>query len=167
MDLYILRHGIAAPHGGYADDSERPLTKEGIEEMKEIAKAMQKLKIDFEAVYSSPYVRARETAEIVVKKLEIEKRLTIKNQLKAEADPQILIDEIRAMKDWPASLLLVGHEPYLSSLIAVLTSGNINMLITLKKGGFCKMDVVEPRYGRCASLEWLMTPKQMVKIAAS
>lgn len=169
MNLFILRHGIAVDHGaaGYEKDSERPLTKQGIEELEEIAKAMKKLKIEFDLILSSPYVRARQTAEIIAEKLGLEKNLKFKDSLRVESDPEELIQEIKQMKDKPVSLLLVGHEPYLSSVIAILTAGNANACITLKKGGFCKMEVSEIRYGRCASLEWLMTPKQMIKIAAS
>jgi phosphohistidine phosphatase len=58
-------------------------------------------------------------------------------------------------------LLLVGHEPFLSRLIALLTSGNSDASVLLKKGGFCKLSTQDLKHGKCATLEWLLTPKQM------
>jgi phosphohistidine phosphatase len=56
---------------------------------------------------------------------------------------------------------LVGHEPYLSELIALLIAGDAPVRITMRKGGLCKLSVDALQYGRCAVLEWLLTPKQM------
>ena len=55
-------------------------------------------------------------------------------------------------------VLLVGHEPGLSRLISVLLSGKQSLAITMKKGGICKLVMPGLRYGRCASLEWLVNP---------
>ncbi len=58
-------------------------------------------------------------------------------------------------------VLLVGHEPYLSRLIALLISGNTSAAITMKKGSLCKLSIDNLVFGGCASLEWLLTPGQM------
>jgi phosphohistidine phosphatase len=60
------------------------------------------------------------------------------------------------------SLLLVGHEPDLSNLISWLLSGDISLSIIMKKGGLCCLSVDELVAGKCATLEWLMSPAQMV-----
>ena len=67
MNLYILRHGIAVEHGapGYAKDADRPLTPEGERKLGQIAEAMKALELTFDLILSSPYLRARQTAEIV------------------------------------------------------------------------------------------------------
>jgi phosphohistidine phosphatase len=61
--------------------------------------------------------------------------------------------------------MLVGHEPSLSELISTLLSGDGRMAVTMRKGGLCKLLVETPRYGPCATLEWLLTPRQMVRLA--
>jgi len=55
--------------------------------------------------------------------------------------------------------LLVGHEPYLSSLISLLSTGGPNLSLTLKKGGLCRLEAEPLRCARCASLEWLLAPR--------
>jgi phosphohistidine phosphatase len=60
---------------------------------------------------------------------------------------------------------LVGHEPYLSQLISLLVSGREDIGIDFKKGGLCKLEAEKLRYGKCAQLIWLLTPKQMKEIA--
>jgi len=61
--------------------------------------------------------------------------------------------------------LLVGHEPYLSQLIALLSSGGTSATIDMKKGGLCKLETEGLEYGHCATLQWLLTPRQMELIA--
>jgi phosphohistidine phosphatase SixA len=57
--------------------------------------------------------------------------------------------------------LLVGHEPDLSALASLLLTGGGGLTITLKKGGLCRLSAERLRVGRCASLEWLVTPSQL------
>jgi phosphohistidine phosphatase SixA len=53
----------------------------------------------------------------------------------------------------------VGHEPYLSELISVLLTGRLDLPLALKKGGVCRLTANRLHYGRCATLEWLLTPR--------
>jgi len=72
------------------------------------------------------------------------------------------LELIRELNDEkPQSVLLVGHEPYLSGLISVLVTGESNAAIELKKGGLCKLSADRVAYGQCATLNWLLTPKQL------
>ena len=58
-------------------------------------------------------------------------------------------------------VLIVGHEPYLSELVAFLLAGDAGLAMTLRKGGLCKLTVPQPIYSRGATLEWLLTPKRV------
>jgi phosphohistidine phosphatase SixA len=62
-------------------------------------------------------------------------------------------------------VLLVGHEPYLSGLVSLLASGGATLTVVMKKGGLCKLTTGSLIHGRCATLEWLLTPKQMALMA--
>ena len=62
------------------------------------------------------------------------------------------------------SILLVGHEPYLSQLISVLIGGE-KMRVDFKKGGLCGLSADSLAYGKCATLEWLMTLKILRALA--
>jgi len=166
MNLYILRHGIAVELGvdGYTEDSERPLTSEGRQKVKKIAKAMKAMELSFDLVLSSPYARALETAEIVTDVLGCRKQLEVFDALVPDGNAKELIDLLNQLNPLPKNVLLSGHEPYLSELISLLLSGNSHMQVELKKGGFCKLAVDVLKHGRCATLEWLLTPKQMALV---
>jgi len=165
MNLFILRHGLAVEPGtpGY-DDSERPLTSEGKSKLKAIAAAMVKLELDFDLILSSPYTRARQTAEIVAERLKASDKLELTKLLEPQGSFKDLINAINKHKS-AHNVLLVGHEPYLSELISLLVYGDNNASVVLKKGGFARLGVPTLRADRCGLLEWLLTPKQMGFIA--
>lgn len=162
MDIFILRHGIAAERDArrYPDDDQRPLTSEGRKKLRRIAAFLKDRGYRFDLVLTSPLVRARQTAEIVASILGLEDHLQETPHLSPGGDPRRLIAEISVHK--AGSVLLVGHEPYLSCLISVLLSGREGLEINLKKGGFCHLSVGSLIYGACAALDCLLAPKQMI-----
>jgi phosphohistidine phosphatase len=163
MNLYLLRHGIAVDPSvpGFVRDAERPLTPKGRRRLRQAAGAMVVLKISFDAIFSSPYLRAKQTAEIVAKSLKCRKKLKFTDELTPGGNPKSLIQQLNELRPKPKNILLVGHEPYLSKLIALLTAGNTSMEIDLKKGGLCKLEAESLRYARCATFEFLLAPRQM------
>ena len=163
MNIFILRHGIAVDRGtkGFDDDSDRPLTRKGKRQLRKCAAAIRKLKLRFDLILTSPYERARRTAEIVAEELKLKKRLKTSDTLKAEGEPEAMVSEMAGLKPAPKNLLLVGHEPYLSRLVSLLVSGGITAAIQLKKGGLCKLETDALQAGRCARLLWLLTPRQI------
>lgn len=164
MDLYFLRHAIAVDRDapGFKNDFDRPLTPDGEQKLRRVTKAMRNLQLTFDLVLSSPYVRARETAEIVASTLSLRKKLEFRDSLGVDGNPRELIVEVGGLEPAPASLLLVGHEPYLSSLISLLVTGASRSSFGLKKAGLCRLSVESLKIGRCARLEWLLTPRQML-----
>ena len=161
MNLYLLRHGIAVDPSEPGLDAERPLTPKGRRRLLQIVKAMAAMKISFDVIFSSPYVRAAQTAEIVVKSLKRQKQLKFTDDLKPGGNPRMLLELLNDLPPGPENILLVGHEPYLSKLIALLTAGNTSMEIDLKKGGLCKVEVESLRYARCATFGWLLAPRHL------
>jgi len=159
MEIYVLRHGIAVNRGtpGYKKDSDRPLTPEGEEKLHQIAKAMLAMELKFDLILSSPYLRSKQTAQLVA--AELDEEITLTDLLTPDGNPLELIRELNDEK--PQSVLLVGHEPYLSGLISVLVTGESKASIELKKGGLCKLSADRVAYGQCATLNWLLTPKQL------
>jgi phosphohistidine phosphatase len=166
MKLSFLRHAIAVDRGtaGYEKDSERPLTKEGEKKMRRIARGMPSIGLSFDLVLSSPFIRARRTAEIVAETFGIEEKLALTPHLETGGDPRRLVEEIASRSLGLDSVLLVGHEPYLSGLISVLLGGDQQLAIVLKKGGLCQLQIEKLMYGRCAQLEFLLTPRQLRRI---
>src|SRR5438445_7469264 len=154
MDLYILRHGLAGEHGsgGYESAADRPLTAEGRHKLRRIAQAMKALDLSFDLILSRPYARARQTAEIVAAGLRAMKKLEFSDDLIPEGNSNKLIDLLNRRQPASEKILLVGHEPYLSELIALLLSGDASLAIVMKKGGLCKLSADSLQPGRCATL---------------
>ena len=163
MNLYLLRHGLAVEPGtpGYAKDADRPLTPKGERKLIKIASAMKALELQFDRVLFSPYVRARGTAVIIAKELGLEKKLEKCDALTPGGSLREVIETLKRLSPPRENVMLVGHEPSMSELAALLISGETNVSITMKKGGLCMLTAETLRPGRCASLEWLLTPKQM------
>jgi len=161
MDLIILRHAIAVDRGlpGYEDDSQRPLTPKGVARMRQIAKGLKGMHPKLDLILTSPFLRALQTAQIVAAEYKMEKLLHTSDALTPLQSPAAIIREINDMLPGLSSLMLVGHEPFLSTLTSVLLCGDESLRLVLKKGGVCKLSAEDLRYGRCATLEWLATPK--------
>lgn len=158
MNLYILRHAIAVPRGtrGFKDEN-RPLTKDGARKMKTAAKGMRALDITFDRIATSPYLRARQTAEIVAEVFDHE--VEIWDSLIPHKDTLELVATLRKFND--KSILLVGHEPHLSGFVSLLISGDRDAQIELKKGALCKLTSDDLIHGQCADLQWLLAPAQL------
>jgi phosphohistidine phosphatase len=122
---------------------------------------MEALGLSFDLILSSPYLRARQTAEIIAEALKARKKLELSDNLTPGGSAKKLVDLLNHLRPSPESVLLVGHEPYLSTLISLLVAGDASLAMVMKKGGLCKLSVESLAPGRCATLEWLLTPKQM------
>lgn len=170
MNLFILRHGIAVERdpSSFPDDSRRPLTLKGEDRIKLVCDAIQGLDVCFDQILSSPFLRARQTADIVASELDLRNVLCFRDELRPGGDFKAIIRQINLLRPAPENVLLVGHEPDLSHLISQLISGQGEVSIDLKKGGFAKLEIKERlRPARCATLNWLLTPKQMALMVAS
>ena len=91
----------------------------------------------------------------------MKKRLKFSNALAPGGQAAILLRQLAREKPVPGTILLVGHEPDLSRLISLLVTGGMQLQLDFKKGGLCKLEVEKLRAGKCATLAWLLTPRQM------
>ncbi len=154
MRLYFLRHGMAEwPDWDPARDHERPLTKEGVRKMKEQARALADLDVKFDAVLASPYARAYQTADIVAGKLGLDVKA---EPLLAPGFNADKLAEIVASFDSDQAVLLVGHEPSFSMVIAELIGGG---RVQMKKGTLARVDVNRELQGE---LVWLLQPRILI-----
>lgn len=135
MLVMIFRHGIAVPRGDVEGipDAERPLTERGIKRTRASARGLERLGHDPDAILTSPYVRARQTAELAV--LALRRRapeLKITDALLPDADCRSLLDELR--RSGVERPLCVGHAPHLDNLVAYLI-GAARPITCLGKAG--------------------------------
>ena len=152
MILYILRHGIADdyhPEG----DSRRALTGEGIKKAKEVLSFL-KNKITPNLILTSPFVRAKQTAELAAGALGV-KKVELSESLYPDTDLEDTLIEINARTD--GELMLVGHDPHLSDLLSWLTCGKRNVF-SLKKCGAAAVEFQGKAEAGRGNLKWLLTP---------
>jgi phosphohistidine phosphatase len=165
MDLIILRHGEAGKRMVVTGkDAERTLTVSGKEEVKEVAECMRNLSLKFDIIVTSPLKRATETSEIVAKTLKLEKAVEMWDELKPEGDSKALYRRLSKLKP-DSSVLVVGHEPYLSSMIGELIGGKTEVRIVLKKAGLAKVELTSILPVPSGHLRWLLTPRLAKKVA--
>jgi len=164
MNLYLMRHAIASDSYGQVDDSMRSLTDKGREKLGKIAHNLNKLKIKFDVILVSPYLRTRQTAAIVAEVLDIqEKNVRLSQHLTPYGDADSLVNEIEALGD-VENVLIVSHEPFLSQLIGVFVAGDVGMRVEMKKAAVCKLVVGKLTNSKCATLEWLLPPAILAEL---
>ena len=156
MLLYLVRLGKAAAG---PSDAERPLTADGADEMRRVARRLAKLGVAFDATLASPLVRARQTAELLA-----EAGLAgVVEECAALAPGGSLADALDRIAHHRARgaerVALVGHEPTLSEWAARLAGGPA-CAVELKKGGIVGLELPDrpPIEGR-ATLFWLTSPR--------
>lgn len=157
MELYLLRHGIAEDSAPGGRDADRALTAEGKRKLKEIFKAALQADLRPTLIVSSPYKRAKETAAIAAKALSYPADILESNALVPNAHPQELWEEVRMHKS-EARLLLVSHEPLLSSASAFLLNAS-GMRVDFKKGAILRVDLDSFSAQPNATLKWYLTPR--------
>ncbi len=155
--LWLLRHAEAEPHGA-RPDAERRLTEHGEQQARAAGAALVRMGAAFDAVLFSPKVRARQTAELAAESWskEARARLRVHQPLSGGFDAAHAI-ETMAPVGVDGRVLLVGHEPDLSQVVAELTGGRVD----LKKGGLAVVRLEDAS----GELVVLMRPRELALIA--
>jgi phosphohistidine phosphatase len=159
MQLYIVRHGIAVDREDpkCPPDPDRYLTEEGIKKTKAVARGVAELGIGPDVLFSSPYVRAWQTAEIFADALEYPKgKIKKTDHLLPGAEPAALFRELAKEKD-AAVVFVFGHAPNVDDVLATAL-GVKHHVTSMKKAGVALVELkrVSPPGGE---LVWLGTPK--------
>jgi phosphohistidine phosphatase len=153
QQLWLLRHGEAEPHDAREDDDDRALTERGREQSLAAGSALASLDITFQLAFTSPKVRAAETAELACDHLGIEP--IVHEPLRQGFDADEALALLHAAGD-DRRVLVVGHEPDFSQVVHDLTGARIDM----KKGG-----VAGIRVGGSSELIALLRPRELVRLA--
>jgi len=159
MRLYFLRHGVAMDRPDWTgDDAERPLTEDGRERMARGAALLARLDLGLDTILTSPLVRARQTADIVVEALNAKDRLLVESRLGIGFNMDQLAEILRDHAGCEA-LMLVGHEPGFSGTISALIGGG---RIVCKKGGLACVKLSDPTSLK-GELVWLIPPRLLAR----
>ena len=165
--LYILRHALAEDAAAGADDETRPLTEKGRDRTRAAAAAMHAMDMVPDVILSSPLIRALETARIVGAAFG---EHLIPQVLPALGTGASVSEAIESIVPYARHdvVMVVGHEPQLSSMVSTLLTGAPDKLhIRLRKGGCVGLELPIGRLERGgAELHWMMTQKQLRKLKA-
>jgi phosphohistidine phosphatase len=165
MHLYLVRHAPAFERDRtrWPDDRLRPLTPEGVKRFRKAAAGLGCLVETVACVLTSPLARARQTAEVLSAITRWPHAREVE-ELAPGHTPEQVLAIVRAQK--AKSLVLVGHEPGLSELLATSVAGaGARLECEFKKGGAACLDFSSSvRAGR-ARLVWLITPKALRALA--
>jgi phosphohistidine phosphatase len=162
ITLYLIRHGVAEDRGpDFPDDSVRPLTAAGVKRMKEEAQGLLALDVTIEEILTSPYTRARQTAEVVAQAFGRSPRVTNLESLAVGRRPEAVIADLERFAKRRA-IALVGHEPDIGQLAARLVGAR--RAFSFKKGAICciALDALPP--SGPGDLLWFVTPGMLRRL---
>ena len=161
-ELFLVRHAIAAERGeDWPNDDKRPLTARGVGRFKECVEGLVKLGVVVDEIFTSPLVRAKQTAEILAGGLPGTPEVKILDPLAPGHAPGSVMAQL-AKHARRRRIALVGHEPDLGELAAHLIGAG--RALPFKKGGVCRIDVESLTSRRPAALAWFVTPRLLRKI---
>ncbi len=137
MLICLLRHAEAEPY--QKDDFSRRLTGKGKTQAGRVGEFLARHTITPDLILTSPVLRARETAEIVSQKLgNID--LTEVSWLACGMSPETALAELAAYAPFQ-SMMIVGHEPDFSALVASFIGLRTSASIDLSKASLTGIDL--------------------------
>lgn len=160
MRLLLLRHGIAISreHPSAPLEAERFLTPTGRKKTRAAMRGLARLLSDSPLVWSSPYLRAQQTAQLFAAAMGLSSDvISVTDALLPEADPRSLMRELGRQRETPV-VVCVGHRPHLDRMLQHALVGAPVRGLALKKAGAALLEVTAARKGG-SSLEWLVTPQ--------
>ena len=155
-ELYLIRHALAEERGdAWPDDAKRPLTEEGTSRMRKAARGLVRLGVTFDVVLTSPYVRTRQTADIIATAFDERPPVVAMESLAPGGSIQSVLSDLERQTR-RARIAMVGHEPGIGELAARLAGARYP--IEFKKGAVCRIDIKTFPAGP-GRLRWFMTSK--------
>lgn len=167
MELYLVRHGPAEERDPlrWPDDALRPLSAPGVKETRRAMRGFRRIAKPTGPITSSPFARARATAEILGRAVGKERSVEVWRELRSGAPAPGVAARIGRGRAPADGRVLVGHEPMLSELLGLLVVGEATPIGRFSKAGAAKISfdrAVSPGTGR---LEWLLSRRQLVELS--
>jgi len=166
MELLILRHAVAFPRDAkrWPDDSERPLTAEGVKRARRAAAGLKRIAKRPALVLTSPFVRARDTAGIFAQAAQWPRAVECE-ALSPKGSPEGVLEALRRQGGKAACVAVVGHQPHLGRLLALcLGAGARPEAFELKKSAVASVEFDGPPRAGQGVLVGLLQPRVLRKL---
>lgn len=156
MNLYFIRHGTALDHHS---DEKRELSSTGKRQARKLGRFLKRANIRFTAAYTSPLIRARQTAETILEITNDGRKVDLNF-----AGAMLNATTVEDFRDWLTQLskggdvLLVGHEPSLSDRIRAMLRVSGAATFEMKKGACACVRTTNCKTG---VLKFHVTPKSL------
>lgn len=160
-----MRHGVAAEAGpDWPNDADRPLTDQGRARTRQVAAGLQAFDVQCDEILTSPFVRTRQTAELVAEAFARQPKVTPSAALAPGVRP---IDALAALGKYARRkhLLLVGHMPGIGALAARLVGARRPLLF--KKGAVCCVEIDTLPPGGPGHLLWFAPARVLRRLGRS
>lgn len=157
--VVLFRHGLAEVHAVAKPDGDRSLTAEGHAKTKSAARGMEALFPEADTIFSSPLLRAMQTALWLTKAYKDKLKIQVTDTLLPSADPERLA-ELIASQDG-RNIIVVGHEPHLTDSFATFVGVSSSLRADLKKAGCIGIRLDESGRG---TLEWMLAPRMLRRL---
>jgi phosphohistidine phosphatase len=151
--VVLFRHGVAEDPSDEKADGDRSLTTIGHNRTKRSAKGLAKIVGKVDAIYSSPLLRALQTALWVTKAYGTKVKVRTSDALLPDASPESACALVREAEG--STVVLVGHEPALTRVMCALL-GVADLRASLKRAGCAAIQIDEEGRG---TLEWMLAPR--------
>ena len=164
MDCLLFRHGIAVDRDLWdGSEATRPLTPKGVDKTRRAIAGITHLGIIPDIIISSPFARARETAELIREAYRFKKEIRICDELLPDSPADKVLMLLKSLPP-DLSLICVGHEPHLGKTASNMLAGKTIDGLFLKKAGACFIQYEGyPKSGE-GLLAWWMAPSQLRKL---
>jgi phosphohistidine phosphatase len=161
MQLYLMQHGQAVPE---TENTERPLSREGVAQIQASAAAMKRLGIALDLIVSSPKKRSRQSAALVAEGVNYPYSDILESDAVKPTAPAVDTLLFLRQNSESNSVLIAGHLPSLSNIASLLLGGNAPVRLRFENGGLCRIDTADLSPGE-AELIFHLSAAQMRLLA--
>lgn len=155
MKLYFMRHGKASPFAN--TDEQRPLTPEGADHIRLLGQFLHDLGVAPERIYSSPRLRALQTANLIGDALGLAP--VINNACNFHFDVDKMLPLLQGLSE-DAEVMFVGHNPSMSEIVGAVAGAQVD----LSTGGVAYVTRFSPERPADGTLKWLLTRKLLTAL---
>lgn len=167
MTLYLMRHAEAVDFSseGVTRDADRRLTDKGRRQAKRMGILLKRLDVHIDRVVCSPFARARETSELVLRAMGLDLKPRLLDELKPNGSASAMWDAISPAKG--EKVLAIGHLPSIASFAGALLGSLSNEPLWFHKSTLAalKCEMQDGRKPR-VRLEWMASPAMAKRLSS-